>query len=126
MVKELSESVSGSTELVFPDDSDGQMYRFTALSVFDAEEVRDELGTDIPEYGSWMPVTIAETGEEAFLSAPAALRSQLLDQDARAGELVEITEMAKTGSDQSDPYRVELRFPERDADTGSQTGLADD
>jgi hypothetical protein len=126
MVKKLSESVSGSTELVFPDDTGGETYSLTELSVFDAEEVREELETDIPQYGSWLPVTITETGEEGYLSAPAALRKELLDASIRPAEQFRIVTMEKTGRDPSDPYRVELEFPERDAEVGQQTGLADD
>ena len=73
MPEDLTDSVSGSTELVFPDDGTGQ-YSLRERSVYDAEEVRVELDGDVPQYGSWLPVTDEETGQEAWLTAPSELR----------------------------------------------------
>ena len=115
MPTKLEESVSGAAELVFPDDSDGT-YSLRERSVYDADEVRVELETDIPEYGSWLPVTDEETGNEAWLIAPSQLRAALVEDDIQTGERFEIVTMQKTGREQSDPYRVEIRFPDRDAD----------
>jgi len=123
MPRDLTESVSGSTELVFPDDSEGQ-YRLEELAVYDAEEVRAELDGDVPKYGSWIPVE-GQNGDEAWLTAPSQLRASLVDEEIRPGELFEIVTMRKDGHEQSDPYRVELRFPERDDSPGSQSGLTE-
>ena len=121
MPEDLSDSVSGSTELVFPDDSDDQTYRLRERSVYDAEEVRSEIESDIPQYGSWIPVEL-EDGEEAWLTAPSALRAELVEGDVRAGEAFHIGQMEKEGLDQSAPYEVTISYPERDED-GRQSGL---
>jgi hypothetical protein len=123
MPQDLSESVTGSTELVFPDDANGT-YSLQERSVYDAEEVRLELDTDIPKYGSWIPVEILETGDEGWLAAPSKLRAALVDDEIRAGERFEIVTMQKLGTEQSDPYRVELRYPDREATPEDQTSLS--
>ena len=121
MPEDLSDSVSGSTELVFPDDSDDQTYRLRERSVYDAEEVRSEIESDIPQYGSWIPVEL-EDGEEAWLTAPSALRAVLVNDEVRPGEAFHIHRMEKEGLDQSSPYEVTVSYPERDED-GRQAGL---
>jgi len=123
MPQDLSESVTGSTELVFPDDANGT-YSLQERSVYDAEEVRLELDTDIPKYGSWIPVEILETGDEGWLAAPSKLRAALVDDEIRAGERFEIVTMQKLGTEQSDPYRVEIRYPDREATPEDQTSLS--
>lgn len=122
MPEKLSESVSGSTELVFPDNAPGNEYRLRELAVYDAEEVRGEMDTDIPQYGSWLPVEL-ENGDDAWLTAPSQLRSKLVDQDVSPGERFRIDSMQKEGRDPSDPYQVILSFPERSGE-GQQAGLS--
>ena len=121
MPTDLNESVSGSTELVFPDDSTGT-YRLRKRSVYDAEEVRAELGGDVPKYGSWIPVEIDETGEEAWLTAPSELRARLVEDEIGTDERFCIETMQKRGRDQSDPYEVQVTYPDREA---GQVGLQD-
>jgi len=122
MPQDLTESVSGSTELVFPDDGTG-LYSLRERSVYDAEEVRSELDGDVPKYGSWIPVTVQETGQEAWLTAPSELRSRLVENEIRSGEQFEIVTMQKRGQNQSDPYHIELELPDREAVPDSQSGL---
>lgn len=125
MPEKLSESVSGSTELVFPDSVTEKEYRLRELAVYDASEVRSEMDhdSDIPQYGSWMPVEL-RTGDDAWLVAPSQLRQKLVEQDARPSERFIITSMEKQGRDPSDPYQVEIVFPERQKPE-SQSGLSD-
>ena len=123
MPKDLADSVTGSTELVFPDDSNGT-YRLRERSVYDAEEVRDELETDIPQYGDWLPVEL-ENGDEAWLTAPSELRSILLKDEIQVGERFEIEKMRKRGMDQSSPYQVTVSYPEREAVPADQASLSD-
>lgn len=120
--QDLNDSVSGSTELVFPDDSTGQ-YSLRERSVYEADEVRSELDGDVPKYGSWLPVEELDKDREAWLIAPSELRSRLVEDEIRVGERFEIVTMTKTGRDQSDPYRVEIEYPDRDED-GSQKSLS--
>ena len=122
MPQDLNDSVSGSTELVFPDGATGQ-YRLEEHSVYSAEEVRQELGGDVPKYGSWRPVKETDTGTEAWLTAPSKLRAALVEDEIRTGELFEIVTMSKAGNEQSDPYRVDVQYPDRNEDA-QQTGLS--
>ena len=122
MPEDLSDSVSGSTELVFPDDADGQTYSLRERSVYDAGEVRDEIDADIPEYGSWLPVEI--DGDQAWLVAPSDLRSELVDQEIRAGERFLVERMVKSGREESDPYEVTVTLPDREAVDEDQASLA--
>jgi hypothetical protein len=82
-----------------------------------------ELDGDVPQYGSWLPVTDEETGQEAWLTAPSELRSALVGEEISAGERFEIVTMQKRGTDQSDPYQVELEFPDRQSVPETQSGL---
>jgi hypothetical protein len=122
MPTDLSDSVSGSTELVFPDDVGGK-YRLRERSVYDAEEVREDLDGDVPQYGDWLPVE--DNGEKAWLVAPSELRAELIDQEIRVNELFRIDEMTKTGRGQSDPYRVSVTLPERKTVDEDQASLSD-
>jgi hypothetical protein len=124
MPEKLSETVSGSTELVFPDSVTDEEYRLRELAVYDAGEVRDEMEheTDIPQYGSWVPVELGN-GDEAWLVAPSQLRKKLVERDVKPGERFLIASMEKQGRDPSDPYEVELILPERDTDD-RQAGLS--
>jgi len=122
MPESLEDSVSGSAELIFPDDATGRTYRLEELSVYEPDEVRDRIGSDsVPEYGSWIPVTEQKTGSEAWLNAPSNLRAELVNSDVTAKELFEITVMEK-GTGQSDPYRVAVTYPDRpDPESGQET-----
>lgn len=123
MTEDLTESVTQSTELVFPDDSSGKTYSLQERTVYDAGDVRDEMESEIPRYGSWLPVEY--NGEDAWLSAPSQLRSVLVQEDIKPGETFTIDQMQKTGTQESDPYQVAVSFPNRGPSSASQTGLTD-
>jgi hypothetical protein len=124
MPEDLEETISGSTELVFPDDAVDQTYSLQERSVYDAGEVREEMDSEIPEYGSWLPVDL--DGDQAWLVAPSELRSVLVDQEIRTGERFSIDKMQKTGRGQSDPYTVEVSLPDREAVSEDQASLTGD
>lgn len=108
MPRKLSESVTGAVELIFPDDATGNQYRLRELAVYGPEEVRDELGdSDVPKYGDWLPVE-TENGDEAWLNAPSQLRKRLVDEQVETSDRFTVTELAQTGSQQSDPYRAQI------------------
>ena len=125
MPEKLSESVTGSTELVFPDDASRRQYSLRELAVYGAGEVRSEMEmeTDIPQYGSWLPI-VTDDGDDGWLTAPSELRQKLLDSDVKPGETFRIESLEKSGHGESDPYQVELSFPDRDSDSARQTGLS--
>ncbi len=122
MPQDLSQSVSGSTELVFPDDADKKTYSLRERSVYDAGEVRNEIEADIPQYGSWLPVTV--DGDDAWLVAPSELRSELVNHEIQAGERFQVEKMVKSGRQESDPYSVVISLPDREATPEDQTSLA--
>ena len=127
-MESLEDSVTATRELVFPDDASGRDYRSPELNVYDAEEVREELGgTETPQYGKWLQVEILDAagGEDGFLAAPSDLRAELVESNIRPGEVFRIDSLTKTGHKESDPYRAELSFPDREADAGKQAGLTD-
>lgn len=105
MPEKLSESVMG-VELVFPSDATGTVFKLDEDAVYAAEEVRDETGTDTPQYGKWLRVEV--DGREAFLNAPAELREELVNHEAKPGEIFEVTRMAQPGTDPSAPYEVNV------------------
>jgi hypothetical protein len=123
MAEDLRDSVSGTVELVFPDDAAGKTYRLRELTVYDAEEVREDLDGDVPQYGRWLPVKEQETGDDAWLTAPSRLRSALVENDVQTGETFGIGTMKQTGTGQTDPYLVELTLPERRDNPGDQASL---
>jgi hypothetical protein len=82
-----------------------------------------EMETDIPQYGSWLPVVTGD-GDEGWLTAPSELRQKLLDRDVKPGETFSIESLEKSGHGESDPYQVKLSFPERDKDSARQAGLS--
>lgn len=108
MPRKLEDSVTGAAELIFPDDATGDRYRLRELAVYEAEEVRDELGdSDVPKYGDWIPV---ETGDddEAWLCAPSELRRRLVEETVETGDWFTVTRLAKDGHRESDPYRAQI------------------
>jgi len=125
MPEDLTDSVTGSTELVFPDDASRRQYSLRELAVYGAGEVRSEMEmeTDIPQYGSWLPI-VTDDGDDGWLTAPSELRQKLLDRDVKPGETFRIESLEKSGHGESDPYQVELSFPDRDSDSARQTGLS--
>lgn len=115
MPEKLSESVTGGAELIFPDDASSQEYRLREEAVYDAEEVRDDLGngTEVPRYGSWIPVE-TEQDSQAWLNAPSQLRNELVAAELESGDLFRIETLRKDGNHQSDPYLAEITELEPD------------
>lgn len=114
MPTDLAEAASsGATELIFPDDATRYEYRLREGQVYDAEEVRGEIGnSDVPQWGNWLPVEI-EDGE-AWLNAPSQLITELVEIGIEPGHRWTVDRLEKTGSRQSDPYEVELSVHDED------------
>jgi hypothetical protein len=126
MTTNLFDIVSGSTDLIFPDESVGT-YSLATHEVHEAEELREKLNSDIPEYGRWLSV-IDERDVERYLVAPGDLLKALKDAEVTLSERFTIESMSKSGSEQSAPYHVEVTFPDRreSAQSESQAALSDD
>lgn len=130
MPTDLDEVDTSGTELYFADDMDGETFYLRSASVYEAEEVRDDTGTDTPQFGRWLPVDAAtENGENTGKSGWAVALGELLEelQDA-PGNPVEIpwtiTRCEKSGPEQTDPYEVNVAFHGGRDD--KQTGLDGD
>lgn len=124
MPTRLDESLAGNgTELVFPDEATDRQYRLRELAVYDAEEVRDDLGdSDVPKFGSWLPVTLPDRdGEEAWLCAPSSVRQQLVTREVTEADTFTITGLEKSGTRESDPYRAEIDVSQSRPDDGKVT-----
>lgn len=119
MPENLHEASTGGSDLVFSDDLSGVRFRLTALELYDAEEVCDEIDNDPdegpPQYGRWLAVEIE--GEEAWVVAPGELIEELQRLEAEAGEIFEVTRAVKSGSGEADPYEVNLERKSDDAQT---------
>lgn len=120
MPTDIDDASTGGAALIFADEAAGCRFRLREASIYDAEEVRDDLGHDDdapPKYGRWLPVEISD--EDCWLVAPGELIEELQRLEAEVGVVYEITRIEKSGSGETDPFEVNL---ERKADV-DQTRL---
>lgn len=112
-MENLHEAQTGGLNLLFPDELESIEFRLTDVTLLDADEVRDEIESDTPEFGRWIPVE-TEDGE-GFASAPGELVEELQRLEAEAGEEFTVTRCQKSGNAESDPYEVNVeRLSEED------------
>lgn len=107
MPENLAEAKTGGLSLLFPDDLEGTEFRLTEPSLYSAEEVRDELDAETPEFGRWLPVETADEGE-GFANAPGELIDELQRLEAQSGEAFEVTRCQKSGRDETSPFEVNV------------------
>lgn len=118
MPTELDEAQTGGIELLFADDLPGTEFQLRESAVYEAEEVREELDLDIPEFGKWIPVTV--DGEDCWIPAYGEVVEELqVFENAMAPEL-KVTRCEKSGSKSTDPYEVNIETVDGDS---QQTGL---
>lgn len=106
-MENLHEAQTGGLNLLFPDELSGTEFRLTDVALYSAEEVRDEIDSDTPEYGRWIPVETPEDGD-GFANAPGELVEELQRLEAEAGEVFAVTRCEKGGHGETDPYEVNL------------------
>lgn len=107
MPTDLADSTSGGT-LIFPGDAVGIEFKLRETAVYDAEEVRAELGNEeTPQFGLWLPVETPGDGE-GWLNSPGELREELIDAEAAPGETYRVTRMEKNGTEETSAYEVNL------------------
>lgn len=106
MPEDLETASTGSNDLYFADDLSGIEFQLRENAVYDAEEVRDELGTDYPDFGRWLPATVRET--DCWLVAVGELIEELQKFDDATGTVYDVTRCEKSGSEQTDPYEVNI------------------
>lgn len=114
MPTNLAEAETGSLSLLFPDELEGTEFRLSEAVVYDAEEVRDEIESDTPEFGRWLPVETDGDGE-GFANAPGELLEELQRLEAEAGESFVVTRCEKGGGDDTAPYEVNVERLGEDA-----------
>lgn len=118
MPTDLDDYETGGTELLFSGDLEGTRFSLRGMAVYEAEEVRTEVGGDVPKFGNWLPIK-TENGD-----GWAVALGELVDEIKRienpiAVEL-EVTRCEKSGSKQTDSYEVNTEVVSGD---GQQTGL---
>lgn len=102
--------------MVFISDASGVIFRLNKTAVYSAEEVQEQIDQDgTPQYGRWLNVEIED--EPAFLLAPSELIEELQDLEASNGEVFEVTRAEKPGSEETDPWEVNLDRKSTDTQT---------
>lgn len=109
MPREPNPNAGQSTELVFPDGLEGTVFRVESTLMYPAEEVREETGNEVPEFGDWVKAQI-HTGEDWNMGWIVGLSEveQWLANEAETNKTYELTRAEKTGVSQTDPYEVNI------------------
>lgn len=118
MPVDIQDASTGGASLVFADDAAGCRFRLREASLYEANEVRDELDHDDdqpPMFGRWLPVDIQD--EDAWLIAPGEMVEELQRLEASNGELFEVTRIQKSGNSETDPFEVNLERKSDDTQT---------
>lgn len=118
MPTDLSEAQTGGVDLLFADDLQGTEFELREEAVYTAEEVREEIDNDIPEFGKWMPVSTADG--DGWAVALGEFVEELQTYENPMGVTYKVTRCEKSGSRQTDPYEVNLEVQDGDV---QQTGL---
>jgi len=118
MPTDLSEAQTGGVDLLFADDLSSTEFQLREAVVYTAEEVREEMDTDIPKFGDWMPVETVDG--EAFIVALGELVEELQQYENPSALEFEVTRCEKSGTEQTDPYEVNVEVVDGDP---QQAGL---
>jgi hypothetical protein len=134
MPTDLQDTDVGGADLIFPDGLTGLTWSLRETSVYQAEEVQNQIGSDgTPEYGRWLPAIRVSPGstrdkEEIWINAPGELIEELQDMTESNGDLVDkpatlsVTRCEKVGNSPTAPYEVNL---ERVDDVGEQKQIGE-
>jgi hypothetical protein len=104
MPTSFDEYETGGTELLFADDLEGTVFTIRKDGIYEAEEVRSEIGGDVPKFGNWFPVTTNDG--DAWVVALGELVDEIKAYENPIGIEIKVTRCEKTGSEQTDPYEV--------------------
>lgn len=118
MPTDLADHDTGGIELLFADELPGTVFSLRETAVYEAEEVRSEVGGDIPKFGDWLPVEVEGDGA-AWIVALGELVEELKQYENPQAVELEVTRCEKSGSQQTDPYEVNLEQVGGDAKQGS-------
>jgi hypothetical protein len=113
MPVDLNDAETGGIDLFFADDLSGETFMLRDAAVYDADEVRDEIGGDVPKFGRWMPVHMATSDGQTEGSGWVVAVGELIEelQTVRADPVevpFTVTRCEKSGSGQTDPYEVNV------------------
>lgn len=119
MPTSLDDYDTGGTELLFADDLEGTVLSLREAAVYEAEEVREEVGGDVPKFGNWLPVQTADG--DGWAVALGELVEEIETYENPVAIQFEITRCVKSGPKQTDSYEVNTEIVDGDA---RQTGLS--
>jgi hypothetical protein len=119
MPTDLADVETGGATLLFADDLSGTVLKLRENAVYDAEEVRVEIGGDVPKFGNWLPVDTESEGE-CWAVALGELVEELQQYENPSSLELKVTRCEKSGDQQTDPYEVNVEVVDGDP---QQTGL---
>lgn len=113
MPESLHDAETGSPNLYFADDlaENSPELKLLASELWSADEVQNELGTDWPKYGRWLPVQDG-IEERSFAYAPSELIDELQDLDIETGDVFQVTRIERAGPEDHAPYEVNVSVPD--------------
>lgn len=118
MPTNLDDYDAGGTDLLFADDLYDTQFSVREPAVYEAEEVRADVGGDVPKFGNWIPV-VTEDGDGWMVALGELVEEMQSYQNVASLEL-HITTCEKSGTKQTDSYSVETEIISGD---DKQTGL---
>lgn len=119
MPVDLQDAETGGVNLIFADDLQGTEFELREEAVYEAEEVREETESDVPKFGKWLPISTEADGD-SWAVAVGEFVEELQRIENPMAVTFGVTRCEKSGSEQTDPYEVNLETV--DGDT-KQAGL---
>jgi hypothetical protein len=116
MPREANPNAGASATLIFSDELEGTVFEPQTAQMYEAEEVREIEGTDVPEFGSWVRATINGEGDGWIVGL--AQLERWLATDYNGAGVYEIVDSHKTGSSPEDPYELDIEAIEGKEQTG--------
>jgi hypothetical protein len=115
MPTDLDDVETGGIDLFFGGEAEGETFMLLEPSVFEADEVRDELGTEVPKFGRWLPVHLSDeqgkTHGSGWVTAVGELVEELQGLEADPVEVPwTVTRCEKSGTKDTDPYEVNVEI----------------
>jgi len=117
MPTDLADAQTGGIDLYFADDLEGDTFVLRESAVYESEEVRDEIGGEVPKFGRWLPANVSDKNGQnhgsAWIVAVGELVEELQDLAVDPVQVPwTVTRCQKSGPDQTDPYEVNVETPD--------------
>lgn len=115
MPEDLSDVETGGIELYFSDELEGETFYLRSAHVYEADEVQKETKSDVPRFGKWLPVHLADKDGQVHGTGWVVGLSELIDELQQAeSDPVEfpwtVTRAEKSGEQQTDTYEVNIEI----------------